>query len=58
MGMKFKEDEKFTTLDMNSIDLYTGEIEFIKVGASMSFIKRGNEIEVINSSNITFWNSG
>ena len=32
MGMKFNEDEKFTTLDMNSIDLYTGEIEFIKVG--------------------------
>ncbi len=54
MGMKFSEDEKFTTLHMNSIDLYTGEIEFIKVGASMSFIKRGAEVEVINSSSLPF----
>lgn len=54
MGMKFSEDEKFTTLDMNSIDLYTGESEFIKVGASMSFIKRGSEVEVINSSSLPF----
>ena len=54
MGMKFSEDEKFTTLDMNSIDLYTGEIEFIKVGASMSFIKRGTKVEVVNSSSVPF----
>lgn len=54
MGMKFSEDEKFTTLDMNSIDLYTGEIEFIKVGASMSFIKKGTEVEVVNSSSLPF----
>ena len=54
MGMKFSEDEKFTTLDMNSIDLYTGEAEFIKVGASMSFIKKGSEVEVINSSSLPF----
>ena len=54
MGMKFSEDEKFTTLDMNSIDLYTGETEFIKVGASMSFIKKGAEVEVINSSSLPF----
>lgn len=54
MGMKFSEDEKFTTLDMNSIDLYTGEVEFIKVGASMSFVKKGSEVEIINSSTLPF----
>ncbi|MDU2491861.1 MAG: stage II sporulation protein E [Clostridium celatum] len=54
MGMKFSEDEKFTTLDMNSIDLYTGEVKFTKVGASMSFIKKGAEVEVINSSSLPF----
>ena len=54
MGMKFSEDEKFTTLDMNSIDLYTGEVEFIKVGASMSFIKKGNEVEIVNNSSLPF----
>ena len=52
--MKFSEDEKFTTLDMNSIDLYTGEAQFIKVGASMSFIKRGSEIEVVDSTTLPF----
>lgn len=54
MGMKFNEDEKFTTLDMNIIDLYTGDISFIKVGGVVSFIKRGNEVEVIESSELPF----
>ena len=54
MGMKFNEDEKFTTLDMNSIDLYTGDVSFIKVGCVVSFIKRGKEVEVIESSELPF----
>lgn len=54
MAMKFDEDEKFTTLDMSSIDLYTGEVSFIKVGGGVSFIKRGSEVEVIDSSNLPF----
>lgn len=54
MGMKFNEDEKFTTLDMNAIDLYTGDVSFIKVGGVVSFIKRGNEVEVIESSELPF----
>ena len=54
MSMKFDGDEKFTTLDMNSIDLYSGQISFIKVGAVISFIKRGNEVEGINSATLPF----
>lgn len=54
MGMKFSEDEKFTTLDMNTIDLYNGDAKFIKVGGSMSFIKRGNEVDVISNSTLPF----
>lgn len=54
MGMKFSEDEKFTTLDMSCIDMYTGEVEFIKVGACMSFIKKGKAVEVIDSSSLPF----
>lgn len=54
MGMKFDDDEKFTTLDMNYIDLYTGETSFIKMGAVASFIKRGKEIEVISKSSLPF----
>ena len=33
MSIKFSEDEKFSTLDMSKIDLYTGNAKFMKVGA-------------------------
>ena len=54
MGMKFDDDEKFTTLDMNYIDLYTGETSFIKIGAVASFVKRGKEVEVISEASLPF----
>ena len=54
MSIKFSEDEKFSTLDMNKIDLYTGNTKFMKVGAIESFIKRGNKVEVINSNTLPF----
>lgn len=50
MNMKFEEDEKFSTLDLNTIDLYTGDASFIKVGAVASFIKRNDKVKVINSN--------
>lgn len=54
MAMKFNEDEKFTTLDMNSIDLYTGDISFLKVGGVVSFVKSGKNVEVIDDSSLPF----
>lgn len=54
MGMKFEEDEKFSTLDLNVVDLYTGKASFMKVGAVPSFIKRGKKIKVISSSMVPF----
>ena len=54
MSIKFSEDEKFSTLDMNKIDLYTGNAKFMKVGAIESFVKRGNKVEVINSNTHPF----
>ena len=50
MTMKFEEDERFSTLDLNIIDLYSGEAEFIKVGAISSFIKRGKNIKAVSSN--------
>lgn len=49
MSMKFTEDEKFSTVDLGSIDLYNGEAEFMKVGAVSSFIKRKNNVLEIKS---------
>lgn len=54
MAMKFNEDEKFTTMDLNLIDLYTGEAEFIKIGGVVSFIKRGAKIFAIKSNSLPF----
>ncbi len=54
MSMKFNEDEKFTTMDLNIVDLYNGEAEFIKIGGVVSFIKRGKEIKVIKSNSLPF----
>lgn len=54
MAMKFNEDEKFTTMDLNLIDLYTGETEFIKIGGVASFIKRGDEVKVIKCNSLPF----
>lgn len=50
MGMELEEEEQFSTLDLNVINLYSGEIDFIKVGAVPSFIKRGKSIKIIMSN--------
>lgn len=52
MTLKFTEDEKFSTLDLGSIDLYTGDMDFMKVGAVSSYIKRGDRIELIKSKTL------
>lgn len=52
MTIKFSENEKFSTLDLSSMDLYEGEIDFMKVGSVASFIKRGDEVEVISSKTL------
>lgn len=54
MGMRFAEDEKYTTLDLNKVNLYNGEATFVKIGAAPTFIKSGNEVRVINSKNLPF----
>ncbi|MGI5911254.1 MAG: stage II sporulation protein E [Syntrophomonadaceae bacterium] len=46
------DSERFATLDMLMIDLYTAELDFIKVGSAPSFIKRGKRVEVVNSNSV------
>lgn len=54
MSMKFNEDEKFATMDLSIVDLYTGDAEFIKLGGVISFIKRGEEVIVVKSNKLPF----
>jgi len=46
------EDGMFSTVDLAAIDLYTGMCEFYKIGAATTFIKRGEEVECIQSANL------
>ena len=42
----------FSTIDISSIDLYSGVCEFLKIGAATSFIRRGNWVETIPSTSL------
>ena len=45
-------DELFATLDVSLLDLYTGKLQIIKTGSPATFIKRGNEVKIINSQSL------
>ncbi len=42
----------FSTIDISSIDLYSGVCEFLKIGAATSFIRRGSWVETITSTSL------
>jgi len=42
----------FSTIDITSIDLYTGICEFLKVGAAPSFIKKEDHVECISGTGL------
>ncbi|MBQ8185232.1 MAG: SpoIIE family protein phosphatase [Lachnospiraceae bacterium] len=44
--------QSFSTIDMCSINLYSGICEFLKVGASTTFIRRENRVETISSTSL------
>lgn len=52
MTINFSENEKFSTVDLSDINLYTGEVDFMKVGAVASFIKSNQKVEVISSKTL------
>lgn len=41
------QDDMFVTIDLVVVDLFSGQLEFVKIGAAPSFIKRGREVEII-----------
>jgi len=42
----------FATLDIILIDLFTAEVDFIKIGSAPSFIKRGKRVGIVTSSSL------
>lgn len=45
-------EEMFATVDVAIVDRFTGEVEFLKVGSSPTFIKRRGSVEVIRSESL------
>lgn len=52
-GLLVRSDEQIlSTIDMSSLDLYTGVCEFLKAGAATTFIRRENWVETIASTSL------
>ena len=47
-----REEIHYSTVDMTVFDLYTGECEIIKAGASSTFIRKKNEVEHLSSTSL------
>ncbi len=47
-----RKDGMFSSVDVCSLDLYTGVCEFLKAGAATTFIKRSNWVETITSTSL------
>ena len=46
------EENTYSTLDYATIDLYSGEMELIKIGGAATFIKRGEEVSCIDRATL------
>lgn len=44
--------EAFATVDMCVIDLYSGEVEFMKTGAEPSYIKKNGQVEIVRAASL------
>ncbi len=45
-------DESLATLDLCSVDLFTGEAEFCKAGAPVSFLRKGGEAFMVEAPSL------
>ncbi|WP_112179189.1 MULTISPECIES: stage II sporulation protein E [Paraliobacillus] len=45
-------DEIYSTLDLAMIDLHHAGVQFLKIGSTPSFIKRGEQVHTIEASNL------
>ncbi len=45
-------DETFTTIDLAVIDLMKGVVDFVKIGSTPSFIKRGDQVSMVRANTL------
>lgn len=47
-----REEVRFSTIDMSVFDLYSGKCEFVKAGASTTFVKCGGVVDTVKSTSL------
>ncbi len=45
-------EETYATLDLAVIDLFTGELEFLKIASAPSYLRRENRVDIIHSDSL------
>lgn len=50
--MEHPEKQSFSTLDLSMVDLYTADMEIMKIGGAPTFIKRGQRVETIEAATL------
>ncbi len=45
-------EDSSCTIDMSIIDLFNGEVEFVKIGAAPTYIKKADKVEVIRAASL------
>lgn len=45
-------DETFATVDLATIDLMNGVVDFIKIGSAPSFVRRGDQVSMIRANSL------
>lgn len=45
-------EDSFATIDLSVIDLYEADVEFVKIGAVPTYIKRDKRVEVVKSASL------
>lgn len=45
-------DDSFSTMDISVIDLFSGETEFVKIGAAPAYLKRNDRVEMIKAASL------
>jgi stage II sporulation protein E len=46
------EEDSSCTIDLSTIDLFNGEVEFIKIGAAPTYIKKPGKVDIIRSASL------
>ena len=49
ISLKFFRDETVSSIDFASINLYTGKMDYLKFSSVFSYVKRGNDVFILDS---------